>query len=170
MQEPDGFREFVLARSPALLRAAWLLTGNRATAEDLVQAALARTWTRWGRLESVDNAESYVRQVMITLYATWWRRRWRAEVPTSSLPERSSADDPSAAVDLRQSVRAALEQLPRRQRAVVVLRYFEDLSVTETAALLGCSPGTVKSQASKALAHLRRSGLLAPSTEEEVPR
>lgn len=75
MAEPDGFDAFVLARSPALLRFGWLLTGNRATAEDLVQAALMRTWARWGRLESIDSAEPYVRRVMVTQYATWWRRR-----------------------------------------------------------------------------------------------
>lgn len=165
MRDPTEFDRFVLARSPALLRSAWLLTGNRATAEDLVQAALVRTWSRWGRLESVEGAEPYVKRVMVTLYATWWRRRWRAEVPTGALPEVVHA---APDLDLRESVRTALATLPRRQRAVVVLRYVEDLSVAETAELLGCAPGTVKSQAAKALASLRRGGLL--DDIEEVPR
>jgi RNA polymerase sigma-70 factor (sigma-E family) len=165
--EPDGFDAFVLARSPALLRFAWLLTGNRATAEDLVQAALMRTWARWGRLESIDSAEPYVRRVMVTQYATWWRRRWRAEVPTDVLPERvHEAPD----IELRESVRVALASLPRRQRAVVVLRYVEDLSIAETAAVLGCTAGTVKSQAAKALGTLRRGGLLTPYGSQGVSR
>lgn len=163
----DGFDEFVLARSPALLRSAWLLTGNRATAEDLVQAALVRTWSRWGRLESVEGAEPYVRRVMVTLYATWWRRRWRAEVPTETLPDQPDAGPD---LDLRESVRTALATLPRRQRAVIVLRFVEDLSVDETARVLGCTAGTVKSQTAKALASLRRGGLLDPYSTEEVPR
>jgi RNA polymerase sigma-70 factor (sigma-E family) len=165
--EPDGFDAFVVARSPALLRFGWLLTGNRATAEDLVQAALMRTWARWGRLDSVEGAEPYVRRVMVTQYATWWRRRWRAEVPTETLPDRADAPPD---LDLRESVRTALGSLPRRQRAVVVLRYVEDLSVAETARILGCTAGTVKSQTAKALGTLRRGGLLAPYGSEEVPR
>ena len=170
MREPDGFGEFVAGRSPALLRAAWLLTGNRATAQDLVQAALVRTWPRWPRLESPGNAEAYVRRVMVTLYATWWRRRWRAEVATAAPPDGVAPDDAFAAADLRQVVQAALDELPRRQRAVIVLRYFADLSVPETAEALGCSTGTVKSQTAKALAKLRRHDWLDTDDDEEVRR
>jgi RNA polymerase sigma-70 factor (sigma-E family) len=171
VREPHGFGEFVAARSPALLRAAWLLTGDRATAQDLVQAALVRTWARWTRLERADNAEAYVRRVMVTTYATWWRRRWRAEVPTPVLPDGAQAGDAFAASDLRSQVRAALAELPRRQRAVIVLRYFEDLTEAQTAAALGISVGTVKSQAAKALARLRRhdwldAGSLGAGSEE----
>jgi RNA polymerase sigma-70 factor (sigma-E family) len=165
--EPDGFDAFVVARSPALLRFGWLLTGNRATAEDLVQAALMRTWVRWGRLESIAGAEPYVRRVMVNLHANWWRRRWRGEVPTDALPDRADAGPD---LELRESVRTALASLPRRQRAVIVLRYVEDLSVTETAAILGCTSGTVKSQTAKALGTLRRGGLLAPYGSEGVSR
>lgn len=161
MREPDGFGEFVAARSPALLRAAWLLTGNHATAQDLVQTALARTWPRWDQLDRVENAEAYVRRVMVTTYATWWRRRWRAEVATAEPPDRPAADDPFAAVDLRAEVRTALAGLPRRQRAVIVLRYFADLTEVQTAEALGCTVGTVKSQAAKALTRLRRYDWLA---------
>jgi RNA polymerase sigma-70 factor (sigma-E family) len=177
VREPDGFRDFVVARSPALLRAAWLLTGDHATAQDLVQAALARTWPRWGRLERAENAEAYVRRVMVTTYATWWRRRWRGEVATAEPPDQPAGGDPFAAADLRDAVRVALDELPRRQRAVIVLRYFEDLTEAQTAHALGCTVGTVKSQASKAIARLRRHDWLdatnqelGAANQEEVPR
>jgi len=168
VREPEGFREFVATRSPALLRAAWLLTGNHATAQDLVQTTLARMWTRWGRLERAGSAESYARRIMISIYATWWRRRWRAEVSTAFLPDRSVVEDDFAAVDLREALRRALDELPRRQRAVIVLRYFEDLTEAQTAAALGCSVGTVKSQASKALARLRRHDWSGTASSEEA--
>jgi RNA polymerase sigma-70 factor (sigma-E family) len=169
--EPDGFREFVAARSPALQRAAWLLTGNRETAQDLVQTALARTWPRWHRLERTENAEAYVRRVMVTTYATWWRRRWRGEVPTATLPDRPETADVFSEADLRATVQTALGTLPRRQRAVVVLRYFEDLTEAQTAQALGCSVGTVKSQSAKALARLRRYDWHDHTpAEEEAPR
>jgi RNA polymerase sigma-70 factor (sigma-E family) len=168
VREPAGFGEFVAARSPALLRAAWLLTGDGAAAQDLVQVALVRTWQRWAGLERVESAESYVRRVLVTTYITWWRRRWRAEVATPTVPERPAAGDAFAAVDLRDAVRSALDELPRRQRAVIVLRYFEDLTEAQTAAALGCSVGTVKSQASKALARLRRHDWLGTGNSEEA--
>lgn len=156
MQEPVGFGEFVAARSPALLRSAWLLTGDEALAEDLVQAALARVWPRWNRIHRSDHsAEAYVRRVMVTTYANWWRRRWRAEQPTAEVPEHATPTDSYAQADERAVVRQALAVLPPRQRAVIVLRYYEDLTETQTAGLLGCSVGTVKSQASKALSKLR---------------
>jgi RNA polymerase sigma-70 factor (sigma-E family) len=166
VREPAGFAEFVAARSPALLRAAWLLTGDGAAAQDLVQAALIRTWSRWAALERVENAESYVRRVMATTYVTWWRRRWRAEVSTGVLPDRPTAGDAFAVADLRDAVRSALDELPRRQRAVIVLRYFEDLTEAQTAAALGCSVGTVKSQTAKALARLRRHDWLDTGSSE----
>jgi RNA polymerase sigma-70 factor (sigma-E family) len=155
MQEPDGFREFVLARSPALKRAASLLTGEHAAAEDLVQAALARTWPRWGALNQTSGAEAYVRRVMFTTYVNWTKRRWRGEIPSASPPEVAAPSDDIVAAEARADVQAALAVLTPRQRAVVVLRYFEDLSEAQTAEVLGCAVGTVKSQGSKALARLR---------------
>jgi RNA polymerase sigma-70 factor (sigma-E family) len=156
MQEPVGFGEFVAARSPALLRSAWLLTGDEALAEDLVQAALARVWPRWDRIYRTDSSlEAYVRKVMVTTYANWWRRKWRAEQPTARVPEHPAPVDSYAEADDRAEVRRALAVLPPRQRAVIVLRYYEDLTETQTAGVLGCSVGTVKSQTSKALAKLR---------------
>ncbi len=164
------FDEFVRARSPALLRTAWLLTGDWATAQDLVQTSLAKVWPRWKGIVRRDDPEVYVRRVLVTTYATWWRRRWRGEVPQAVLPERQAPGDPYEAVDRAAAVAGALGGLTRGQRAVVVLRYFEDLTEAEAASVLGCSVGTVKSQHSRALARLRESGPLAelvgPAREE----
>jgi RNA polymerase sigma-70 factor (sigma-E family) len=150
--EPDRFAEFVTARSTRLLRTAYLLTHDWAHAEDLLQTALAKAWFAWRRIES--DPEPYIRKIMVNTYASWWRRRWNGEQPTSELPERTGRDEYAPVVD-RQSLWAALRRLPRRQRAVVVLRYFEDLSELDTAEILGTSVGTVKSQAARALARLR---------------
>jgi RNA polymerase sigma-70 factor (sigma-E family) len=153
MADRSDFDDFVASRSQALLRTAYLLTGDHSLAEDLLQTALAKSWFAWGRIAGPP--EPYVRRVIATTYATWWRRRWRSEYPSAELPERSTPAgiDP---VDDRDLLWRALGTLPRRQRAVVVLRYYEDMSEAETAAALGVSRGTVKSQASKALAALRR--------------
>jgi RNA polymerase sigma-70 factor (sigma-E family) len=153
VSEPEGFREFVAARSPALLRVAWMLTGDAHLAEDLLQTALARMWPHWRRLRE-EQPEAYVRRVMVRVYGSWWRRRWRAERPTSALPE-AAAEDAYAEVEVRAALTAALARLPRRQRQVVVLRYYEDLSEQDVAGVLGCSVGTVKSQAARGLARLR---------------
>ena len=152
MADRGAYDGFVTARSQALLRTAYLLTGDRGLAEDLLQTALAKSWFSWGRIDGPP--EPYVRRVIATTYATWWRRRWRSEYPTGELPERATLPDTS--VDDRDALWRALGTLPRRQRAVVVLRYYEDLSEAQTAAALGISVGTVKSQSSKALAALRR--------------
>jgi RNA polymerase sigma-70 factor (sigma-E family) len=153
LSEP-GFEEWVAARGPRLLRVAWLLTGDAHLAEDLLQTVLARTWPKWGRIAG-ENPEAYVRKALVHTHASWWRRRWRGEVPHGDLPEQAAAGDPFEGVELEQALGMAVRALPLRQRAVVVLRYFEDLTVTETAEVLGCSEGTVKSQASKALRSLR---------------
>jgi RNA polymerase sigma-70 factor (sigma-E family) len=150
-----GFEEFVAARGPRLLRVAWLLTGDAHLAEDLLQTVLARVWPKWSRIAD-ENPEAYVRTALVHAHASWWRRKWRGEVPHGDdLPDRAATEDPFADVDLEQALAVAIRSLPVRQRAVVVLRYFEDLSVAETAQVLGCSDGTVKSQASKALRTLR---------------
>jgi RNA polymerase sigma-70 factor (sigma-E family) len=158
MADRTGFDEFVATRSPALLRTAYLLTGDHGLAEDLLQTALAKCWFAWGRIDGPP--EPYVRRALLTTYATWWRRKWRGERPAGELPDRA---DPAATtpVEDRDALWRALGELPRRQRAVVVLRYYEDLSEAETAAALGISTGTVKSQAAKALAALRRDRDLA---------
>lgn len=156
LAEPEGFRAFVEARSPRLVHTAYLLTGDAHLARDLVQSALARTWPHWERVRD-GNPEAYVRTVMVRLASSWWRRRWRGETPTEVLPEPRATGMP-AATDLledRLTLAAALAKLPAGQRRVVVLRYVEDLSVESVAQLLGCSEGTVKSQAARGLAKLR---------------
>jgi RNA polymerase sigma-70 factor (sigma-E family) len=151
---PEGFSEFVATRSPRLLRTAYLLCRDWALAEDLLQTALARAWVAWRRING--DPEPYVRKIIANTYASWWRRRWTSEQPTDRLPEPRAGDpDPHARVDDRDEVWQALGQLPKRQRAVLVLRYFEDMSEAEIAEALDCSVGTVKSQASRALAKLR---------------
>jgi RNA polymerase sigma-70 factor (sigma-E family) len=152
------FDDFVAARSTGLLRTAYLLTHDHALAEDLLQTALAKAWFAWGRIDG--RPEPYVRRILVNTYATWWRRRWNGELATGELPERGGPDA-TADAEAGHDLWTAMERLPRRQRAVVVLRYFEDLTEAETARLLGCSVGTVKSQTSKALAKLRIDPALA---------
>lgn len=153
MTTDEDFRLFVAARQAHLRRAAWLLTGEASLAEDLVQTALIKSWPHWHKLANEGAAESYVRKAMLTTYVSWWRRKWRTEVP-GPVPDVQGRDS-YAAVDLSSAVRTALLSLPTRQRAAVVLRYFEDLSELQTADALGCSVGTVKSQTSRALDKLR---------------
>ncbi|MFE4537880.1 SigE family RNA polymerase sigma factor [Streptomyces scopuliridis] len=148
------FEAFVAARGPRLLRMAWLLTGDAHLAEDLLQSTLAKVWPKWPRIAG-DRPEAYVRTSLVHLHASWWRRRWRGELPYGEVPDKAGTFDAYAEVDLEQSLAAAVRALPVRQRAVVVLRYFEDLSVEDTAATLGCTPGTVKSQSARALRSLR---------------
>lgn len=163
------FEEYVSARGTVLLRTAWLLTGDRQRAEDLVQTALGKTWPHWAQIaESGRGAyDAYVRKVMLTTYIAWWRRRWEAEYPTDDLPERLDEGVEAAAVQ-RGDLLRALAGLPRGQRAVVVMRYFEDLTEARTAELLGCSVGTVKSQSAKALSALRNSPSLAREGVRDV--
>lgn len=147
-----GFDEFVDARYHRLVRLAYLLTRDNGTAEDLVQTALVKSWPKWRRIE--QDPEAYVRRVMVNTYATWWRRRWRNEHPTEDLPD-GDADRHEQHVDDRTDLWRALGELTPRQRAVIVLRFYEDQTEAQTADILGCSVGTVKSQTSKALARLR---------------
>ena len=156
MHSPQGFREFVNGRSGALIRSPWSLTGDWYAAEDLVQVALAKTWPHWDKLVRDGAPELYVRRTMVNTYATWWRRRWRHELATAEVPDSIDSQDPYARTDVEHLVAAALVGLPTRQRATVVLRYMDDLTEAETAHVMGCSVGTVKSQTAKALAHLRR--------------
>jgi RNA polymerase sigma-70 factor (sigma-E family) len=149
---PEGFEEFVAIASPRLLRTAFLLTRDAGHAEDLLQTALARAWRAWHRVNG--DPEPYVRRIIVNTHATWWRRRWRGEEPTGELPE-LPGEAPQDAVGEREWLWQALGRLPRRQRTALVLRFYEDLTEAQVAALLGCSVGTVKSQASKALAKLR---------------
>ncbi|WP_232676476.1 SigE family RNA polymerase sigma factor [Nocardioides sp. R-C-SC26] len=152
------FASLVEAVWPRLYRTAYLLIGDAGEAEDLVQTALAKTYASWGRVRSVDAAPGYAHTTLVNTARSWFRtKRWRNERPTEALPEPTSASD-DIDPSLRPTLLAALAALPPRQRAVVVLRFYEDHSVAETAHLLGVTDGTVKSQTSAALTTLR--GLL----------
>jgi RNA polymerase sigma-70 factor (sigma-E family) len=157
-----GFDDFVAARSTGLLRTAYLLTRDHALAEDLLQTALTKAWFSWSRIQG--DPEPYVRKILVNTFASWWRRKWNGEQAHADVPE---PEPDGSTPDDRHDLWTAMGRLPRRQRAVVVLRYVEDLSEAETARLLGISPGTVKSQTSKALAKLRIDPALATETTEE---
>lgn len=161
----DEFRRYVGARSAALRRTAYLLTGNREDAEDLLQTALGKTYLAYGRIRDKGALDAYVRKVLVSTQTSIWRRRSRGrEFPTAEPPDRpaeAAGSDAAETAALRDALWRALGRLGRRQRAVVVLRYYEDLSEAETADLLGISVGTVKSQGARALATLRRDAGLA---------
>jgi RNA polymerase sigma-70 factor (sigma-E family) len=152
--DDPGFRDYVTARSRALLRTAYLLTGNRADAEDLVQSALAKTYLAWDRIEDRGALDGYVRRAMVNTHISWWRRRRLEEYPTDEIPDQAVADH-SVTSDLQDTLRRAVDRLPQRMRAAVVLRYFEDMTEAEVADVLGVSLGTVKSTVSRAVAKLR---------------
>jgi RNA polymerase sigma-70 factor (sigma-E family) len=144
--------DYVAARGTALLRSAYLLTGDRLMAEDLVQTTLLKVWPRWGEITALGDPHAYVRRALLTTYLSWRRRPSFFERPSVISRDVPVGDaDP----DLRLVLVAALTRLPRRQRATVVLRYFEDLTEAQAAEVLGCSIGTVKSQTAKALRTLR---------------
>ncbi len=159
--ESEGFVQFVEARERALQRTAWLLTGDWALAEDLVQTALVRSWPHWERIRRRDDPEVYVRKVMVNTWLTWNRRGWRRERAMAELPEYPVPGDVAADVVVRMAIRGALGSLTDRQRAVLVLRVFDDLPETQVAQVLDCAVGTVKSTMSKALAKLREDPRLA---------
>ncbi len=148
----EEFANLVEASWPGLYRTAYLLLGDHQLAEDLVQTSLAKTYASWGKVREPGAAGGYARVVLANTAASWFRKRsWRNELPSSELPEEATGCEPSD----RPAVLAALGTLPPRQRAVVVLRYYDDLSVREVADALGVSEGTVKSQTSAALDKLR---------------
>ncbi|WP_030486944.1 SigE family RNA polymerase sigma factor [Micromonospora chokoriensis] len=153
-EDDEQFRLFVQRQWGPLLRTAYLLTGDRGTAEDLVQSALEKTHRRWGRVLRRDAPEVYVRRAMVNTAISWRRRRRPLEVPLLT-SDSAPTGDAYAQVEERQWLLTALRRLPPRTQAVLVLRYFEDLSEVDTAKVLGCSVGSVKSQASRGLARLR---------------
>ncbi|MEU9267937.1 SigE family RNA polymerase sigma factor [Streptomyces sp. NPDC048251] len=164
-EQEDRFQEFVRARWSRLVRTAYLLTGDVHHAEDLTQTALAKAYRSWRRISRSDNPEAYVRRMLVSCNSDRFRKRRVTEALTAAPPERAGRDEGAVRVEERGSLLAGLAQLPPKQRAVVVLRYWEDLSEAEVADVLGCSPGTVKSQASKGLAKLRMyPGLAADRT------
>lgn len=167
----DSFEDYVIARGTGLLRFAYVLSGDRHLAEDLVQEVLARVHGRWHRLTHVEQPDAYIRKAIVRQFLSWRRRRASREMPTGSVPE-----PPHATVDAatRQAARdemwRLLAALPRSQRAVLVLRFYEDLSDPDIARLLGCRQGTVRVHAARGLAKLRR--VLDPTGQqpEVAPR
>lgn len=165
----DGFHDFVTSRYVALVRYGLLLTGDHGHGEDLVQAALVKTYRAWARLHPDGDPESYTRRVMA--HSAWRARRrlWWREVPVAPLPD-TTGTDPYEARDTAHLVLGALRRLPAQQRVVLVLRYWGGLSEQQIAAQLGCSPGTVKSRASRALAALRAGPLAGALTDPQLSR
>lgn len=151
----DGFTAFVVEVERPLLRTAYLLTGDHGHAEDLVQTALVKAHRHWPRVRDADSPLAYVRRVLVTTHVSWRRRMSTSEQVIETVPDRPGEDlqERQATTDL---VRAALRELSPKARAVVVLRYFEDLTEAETARVLGCSTSTVSTHAARGLATLRR--------------
>ncbi len=148
------FAAYMAVRQPSLLRTAYLLAGDAHTAEDLVQTALAKLYLSWDKVRDPELLDGYVRRILVNEHNSLWRRAWkRREQASETLPEQGYADAPDDG--LQAALWDFVQTLPRKQRAVVVLRYYEDMSEAEIAQVLGISPGTVKSQASRALAALR---------------
>lgn len=164
----DGFAEYVAHRHSRLCRMAYLLTRDWGTAEDLVQTALAKAWLAWRRVEG--NPDPYVYRIIVNTHASWWRRRWRGEVPAGSVPERADPRDPAAEVDDQAALWNAIGALSPRQRAVIVLHYFEGRTLTQVADIVGCSLGAVKSQLSRALTRLRVDPDIQTMSVERVQR
>ncbi|MFI9462045.1 SigE family RNA polymerase sigma factor [Streptomyces xiamenensis] len=154
-EDEEEFQGFVRSRWPRLVRTAYLLTGDAHLAEDVAQNALTKVYRSWHRVRSSDNPDAYVRRVLVSAHQDRFRKRRVREHLTDLPPDVLAAPDDLARADERAMLSEVLLKLPKRQRAVVVLRYWEDLSEAEVAAVLGCSVGTVKSQSAKALAKLR---------------
>ena len=150
------FEEFAATRMPGVLGFAAVLAGDRATAEDVAQEVLIRAYARWDRIGGLDRPEFYVRKMILNEFLNW-RRRSSRQIPAGGMASEPAriAPDHAAEYNEREALLAELGKLPRRQRAVLVLRYYEDRGDSEIADLLGCSPGTVRSHASRALAALR---------------
>ncbi|GAA2553595.1 SigE family RNA polymerase sigma factor [Winogradskya consettensis] len=152
----EGFDDFVHGRGRALLRFAYVLSGDAHLAEDLVQEVLARMHRRWDKITAMHHAEAYVRTAIVRQYLSWRRRRSAGEAILAEVPERAGPDDPQQRVLARDQMWQLMTGLPRAQRAVLVLRFYCDLPDNEIAALLGCGESTVRSQAARALARMRK--------------
>ncbi|AOW87864.1 MULTISPECIES: SigE family RNA polymerase sigma factor [Streptomyces] len=153
-----SFSSYVKARQPVLLRTARSLTANPSDAEDLLQTALTKTYVAWERIEDHRALDGYVRRALLNTRTSQWRKRKVDEFACDELPEPepvAAGDDPAERQALRDAMWRAITKLPARQRAMVVLRYYEDLSEAQTAEVLGVSVGTVKSAVSRALGKLR---------------
>ena len=164
----EAFDAFVRAQQRPLQRTAWLLAGDWSAAQDLVQAALLAAWRNWERVSGAQSPDAYVRRILVNSFLSGRQRRWTGEIPSAELPVSTSPFGSGRDVDLQATLRRALDRLPGRQRAVVALRYFDDLTETQVAQALDCSVGTVKAHAHKAMRTLRESPELADLLTEGV--
>jgi RNA polymerase sigma-70 factor (sigma-E family) len=153
----ERFTAFVRSRGEYHLRMATLLTGSPDAAEDLVQASLLKLYQVWSRIDTSGDPDAYLRRIIVNTRRSWWRTRWRQETPVPEVPEAAVGEDAAERHAVGALVRQALARLPRQQRAVLVLRYCEDLPEAEVASLLGCSAGAVKTHAHRGLRALRES-------------
>jgi RNA polymerase sigma-70 factor (sigma-E family) len=159
------FEEYVTARGAALVRFARVLVGDPHRAEDLVQDALAKAYVRWNRIVRTDHPDVYLRRAVLNASRSWWRRRGSHERPTDQAVDRAAPGDVGAEAVERDALWRRLTRLPDRQRAVLVLRYYEDLDDATIGAILGCTPATVRTHAMRALNTLRAHyGVNAPTT------
>jgi RNA polymerase sigma-70 factor (sigma-E family) len=154
---PAAFDDWVAARGPALLRLAFVLTGNAADAEDVVQDALSRALPRWGRISRADDVDAYVRRMVVNAHTSWWRKFRRRESPAADVRTVDVVAGPGEGMPLDERARlwAACQALPTDQRTAVVLRYYEQLEYDEIAALTGVREGTVRSRVSRGISVLR---------------
>ncbi|MET9243970.1 SigE family RNA polymerase sigma factor [Nonomuraea sp. NPDC003709] len=156
------FVSFVRHRGDHHLKTAVLLTGDWHTAEDLVQSCLGKLYRVWHRLDTSSDPDAYLRRILVNTYRSWWRARWRREIPRAELPELPGPGDVGDTRAVAEDVRQALARLPARQRTALVLRFFADLPEAEVADLMGCAPGTVKTHTHRGLQAMRR--LISPDT------
>lgn len=169
VDDRQRFTVFVAQRQASLLRLTRALTGDTQLGEDLAQATLVRVWARWKKVSANGDPWPYTERVAVSLASTWRRRRWRGEIPTETPPHAQPATRSTSGSALgNATVGRWLATLPPRQRAVVVLRFLSDLSVDETARVLQCSPGTVKSQTAKARGLLRSIAESERESEEQL--
>ena len=150
------FVDFVRHRGDHHLRTAVLLTGDWHSAEDLMQSCLSKLYRVWHRLDTSSEPDAYLRRILINTHRSWWRARWRREIPRADLPDVPGPGDMGEAGAAADEIRGALSKLPVRQRTALVLRYFEDLAETDVADLMGCSVGTVKTHTHRGLVAMRR--------------
>jgi RNA polymerase sigma-70 factor (sigma-E family) len=151
---PESFEEYVTVRGPSLLRLAYVLCGDHHLAEDIVQEVLVRVHRRWRRVSEVEQPEAYVRRAVVREFLSWRRRRASREITIATPPERRTADGGDERAERDEMLRL-LARLPRSQRVVLVLRYYEDLPDDDIADVLGCAPATVRVHASRGIAKLR---------------
>jgi RNA polymerase sigma-70 factor (sigma-E family) len=170
--EQEAFREYALARKAALLRTAYLLSGDWHRAEDIVSTSMVKLYTSWRKTSAVEHLDAYVRRIVVRVWLDETRRPWRREHSAAALPDLMTGDSTAEPTARRADLHRLLAQMPARQRAVLVLRFYDDLSVEQTAGILRCSEGAVKTLTVRALDSIRRllpAGVTTRTEYEEAP-